>query len=379
MRSNGGDVNTSGSNNGSSSGSENGSSSGSNNPNCPGPGQVVGKIDEIPCDDSEECSKDCVDGTPVCLAYSESNGVCSCSEWKTPMDCHCKPKCEIADPVHYPYCCEVTPKGNDYPCLVTCTLPNHDKVDIEQNPARCGKFKDCCYGKRGDDGQCIKSWDPVETEPGDPRDYCKLKCMDVCNDKQEVERTKTASDIFPECCTPPIPISIACACCRDGAQNQPSTRYCEYFRRFFSCDDAKLNCPNDDPTLNQCVMTVDKKQSGGSGTDLPEYDPNHDAYLAYDQRFAFCSGEWTNRNCRYICRGKGILKGNEAPKEGIWAKDYIDSNGKAIENNYALQVHGNCADDEGQKTPIPWPPPNQELEECGSDSHVSASVPPNCP
>lgn len=236
-------------------------------------------------------------------------------------------------------------------------MPNGDKVDIEENPPRCKKFKDCCYGKKDAQNNCIKKWDPVETEPGDPRDYCKMKCVDVCEDLLEVDRSKTASDIFPECCTPPIPIEIACACCREPA-NQPSTAYCEYFRRFFSCDAAVFSaCPADH---DSCSPSVPNEPA--------QYDAQRDPSLTFDPRFAFCSGEWTNRNCRYICRGHDILMGADAPTEGIWAKDYVDDHGNPIENNYALEVHGNCTDDEGQEKPIPWPPANQDLEECGPGS-----------
>jgi hypothetical protein len=358
----------------SSSGADTSSSGSTNNPNCP----VPGTEDPIPCDDNEECAKDCVNGTPICLEYDEN---CGCTKWETPQDCHCKPKCDIPDP-NYPFCCKVADKSG-YPCLKVCTLPSGDTVDIEQNPPICRKFSECCYGKREDDGStpnCSNSsiprspnCDPVETEPGDPRDYCKMKCVDVCEDKQAVQRTKTSSDIFPECCTPPIPISIACACCRDGTANKPASDYCEYFFRFFSCDDATLACPSD-PSLNQCVMTVDKKKNWVEGdTSLPEYDPNHDPYLTFDPRFSFCQGQWNNRNCRYICRGQGILTGKNAPTMGIWVKDYIDNSGKPIENNYALEVEGNCTDDQGQAKPIPWPPGNQHQEKCGDPISSSGS------
>ena len=347
----------------SSSGADTSSSSGSSTSSggvCP----PVDQMNEIPCDANQACTQDCVNGTPICLNYDTN---CGCTEWKTPQNCHCAPTCVIPDP-NYPFCCQVDDKPG-YPCLKVCTMPSGDKVDIEQNPPRCKKFKDCCYGEKDAQNNCIKSWDPVETQPGDPRDYCKLKCVDVCEDTQEVDRSKTASDIFPQCCTPPIPIQVACACCRDGAGNKPSDKYCSYFRRFFNCDDATLACPND-PDLKQCVMTVDKKQSYASGPDpvLPEYDVNHDPYLTFDPRYAFCSGEWTNRNCRYICRGKGILMGADAPTEGIWVKDYIDDHGNPIENNYALEVHGNCTEEQEQEKPVPWPPANQDLEECGAGS-----------
>lgn len=338
------------------SGSSSSSSSGTGIPNCPAPNQPPPEeVNIIPCDSSQDCSQDCVEGPPVCAAYGSdpNTGECVCTEWQTPEDCKCAPKCNIPDPVNYPYCCSVVPKGDDYPCLMVCTLPNGDKVDIEENPPRCKRFKECCYGKRDPDGTIV-SQNPVETEPGDPRDYCKLKCVDVCEDKQMVVRSRTASDIFPECCTPPIPLEIACACCREP-QNQPSNAYCEYFHRFFNCDAAKMACPaNAEP--EQCRMSVPPEPA--------QYDANYDAFLKYDPRFSFCSGEWTNRNCRYICRGSGILTAEDAPTQGIWVKDYRDIYGNPIENNYALQVHGNCAQDETQVQPVPWPPPNQALETC---------------
>lgn len=340
------------------SGGGSGSSSGGDEeppPECPGPDDSpVGTVEKIECDSHQKCSKDCSEGERVCAEYGVVEGKCECLKYQTPEDCRCEPKCEIQDPVHYPYCCTVEDKEG-YPCLKTCTLPNGDKVDIPENPARCTKFRECCYGRPNNK----EDPNPVETERGDPRDYCKLKCFDNCNDKQFVPRQKTASDIFPECCTPPIPAQIACACCREP-QNQPSPAYCEYFFRFFNCDTAQLSCPadadtSDTPEGRECRPSVPAEPA--------QFDPKYDPFLEFDPRFSFCSGPDTNRNCRYICRGRGILTADEAPREGIWAKDYIDAQGP-VENNFALQVHGNCDNTQTEKQQIPWPPKNQELERC---------------
>lgn len=294
---------------------------------CPPPDAVTGSVQRIPCDEYQDCKKDCVAGTPTCTNWTNDGSTCTCDKWETPLDCTCAPKCEIKDPEHYPYCCDVTDKGGDYPCMKVCTLPNGDKVDIVENPPSCGNFPNCCS-------------EPEETKIGDPRDFCKMKCLDACNDKQFVDRKPPNPD-FPECCTPPVPLSTACACCRESAHRPPAA-YCEYFFRFFTCGEP----------MCQAGQTCT-----ASGSLPPVYTLEYDKYMQFDPRYPFCSGEWNNLNCRYTCKGKGIILKQEAPKDGIWALE-------TYENNYSLEVQRNCNIDETEKRAVPWPPPDQAQERC---------------
>jgi hypothetical protein len=302
---------------------------------------VAGEVKPNACSDHEECKKDCSKGTPVCVKYGKNpdTDAVECESYETPETCTCKPKCELDS--KYPLCCSGSVEDKKgYRCLKTCTLPNGDTVDFKEDlfskSPRCSNFSDCCYGLKNSG---TESADPVETEVGDPRDQCKLKCQDVCNDKLFVGRKVAPNRDFPQCCTSLTPLKIACFCCRTTANY--NSAQCEYFRRFFTCKEAgALNCaaePAKSAPICQPNSTV--------VVNATEYDPNYDPYLEFDPRFAYCGSTTSNLACQYICRGHGVITQANAPQDGIWKERAGDITSEKYESNLIKYIQGNCKTD----------------------------------
>lgn len=333
----GGGSSSSGSGSGASS---SGPATGNSFPNC----QAESMPAIVSCNPGYACSANCVQKQPVCLSYEDEN--CGCALQVTPEECDCAPSCTIQDPVQYPECCTVEPKGGDYPCVVVCTLPNGDKIDMVDKRLSCQAYPLCCrdYG------------DLVETQYGDPRDFCKVKCKDSCKDDLHMKRPVPNKD-FPECCTPPVPIDVVCACCRE-AKYRPSSTYCEGFLTFFDCNDPR--CVAEDGV---CESTI---------APTPVYDPDYDYYMQYDERYHYCSAQWNNRKCRYLCKGASIITKDNAPAndiKNIWSDAYATQDGvpppgTLYETNYTLEVHKNCDIDENEVNPVPWPPQRPPTPTC---------------
>lgn len=312
------------------------------------------------CSDHETCTGNCTE-SEVCLEYGvkpDTNPPQKvCEKSVKVQNCKCVPKCTIADPINYPFCCSVADKKG-YECIKTCTMPNGDKVDIKENKPRCKKFEHCCYGQ-SNNGR--KSPDPVDTEIGDPRDQCRMKCQDVCNDKFFVTRQPLPAP-FQQCCTPPTPLKVGCFCCRTKANYL--SPYCERFRAFFTCKEAlPLDCSKD-PAFNAPACNP----KGSITPSATGYDPNYDPFVEFDGRFAYCGTPNSNLSCQYICRGSGVMLESEAPTTGIWANIPGNMDSEKYENNTIKYVQGNCTKTEEEELKVAWPPKEIiKKETCSGD------------
>lgn len=332
------------------------SSGSSSGVSCPG-----GQIPPVSaCDPGYACSKNCVTQAPVCAEWLPGEEGCGCAAWLTGADCECEPSCTIQDPDKYPFCCSVEEKPG-YPCIMVCTMPSGDKIDILENDISCKAFPDCCrdYGE------------PIETELGDPRDFCKIKCKDACDDWLQMDRPVPDPD-FPECCTPPVPLEVACACCREQnnatqGDMRPPHEYCLAFLHFFDCNTA------------ECALT-DGNKCESNIAPSPVYDPDYDPYVKFDARYQFCSAPWANKKCRYICKGQGIILKENAPEwPSIWSHEYANQDGilpegamqgsppyHLYENNYTIESFKNCDINEEEIKKVEWPPTKGGVPNCDS-------------
>lgn len=324
---------------------------------------------ESGCSDHAKCDGDCQTSTVYsnCTKDPETGEDIDCKEQTTTVSCACTPKCErLPD---YPNCESVADKPG-YDCIVTCTLCNGDTVDIKKKGTYCqnDKFEGCCYAQDNagklytKDTTGLGSY-PIETELGDPRDFCKLKCNDFCNDLYVVRRDPQPAP-FGQCCTPPTPLKIACFCCRTLANyNSPQ---CDYFKRFFKCKESlPLEC-NDasTPAYNAPVCNPE-----GSVTPYPDkYDERYDPYVEFDPRFDYCGTPSSNLNCQYICRGEGVILPSQAPDSGMWSPNFSPPYNETYENNNIKYVQGNCArptgSDWSEDKAVEWPPLPEGKETC---------------
>jgi hypothetical protein len=316
------------------------------------------KVSSVSCSDHETCTDNCRE-SEVCLEYGKDPKTekTVCEKSVKVQNCVCVPKCTPypKDPKNpdakYPFCCSLENKPG-YECIKTCTMPNGDKVDIKEEAPRCKKFEHCCYGQTNS-GR--KSTDPVDTEIGDPRDQCRMKCQDVCNDKFFVTRQPLPAP-FQQCCTPPTPLKVGCFCCRTKANYNSS--YCERFRAFFTCKEAlPLDCSKD-PAFNAPVC--DPKVSIVPYPD--KYDERYDPFVEFDPRFAYCGTPNSNLSCQYICRGAGVMLKSEAPTTGMWSPTGAGLDSETYENNTIKYVQGNCqksdtgGEEEDKANRVDWPP-----------------------
>lgn len=328
-------------------------------------GSNAQQVNPVTCSDHETCTGDCKE-SEVCLEYGVKPGTNPpqrvCEKSVKVQNCVCVPKCTPypKDPKNpdakYPFCCKDIGGGivnkPGYECIKTCTMPNGDKVDIKEEAPRCKKFEHCCYGQTNS-GR--KSTDPVDTEEGDPRDHCRMKCQDVCNDKFFINR-EPLPEPFGQCCTPPVPLKDACFCCSARANRYDS--YCAPFFKYFTCEKAKqLNCSDPNiPAFNAPVCNP-KVSVSPNPTD---YDPEYDPFVEFDPRFDYCGTPNSNLSCQYVCRGRGIILKSEAPKQGKWANVPGNLNSEQYENNLVKYVQGNCKKDENsawaEDEKVDWPP-----------------------
>lgn len=315
-------------------------------------GSNAQQVNPVTCSDHETCTGNCRE-SEVCLEYGKDPKTEQkvCEKSVKVQNCNCVPKREIQDKVNYPFCHRVTDKPG-YECIKTCEMPNGDLVDIKENKPRCKKFEHCCYGQTNS-GR--KSTDPVDTEEGDPRDHCRMKCQDVCNDKFFINR-EPLPEPFGQCCTPPVPLKDACFCCSARANRYDS--YCAPFFKYFTCEKAKqLNCSDPNiPAFNAPVCNP-KVSVSPNPTD---YDPEYDPFVEFDPRFDYCGTPNSNLSCQYVCRGRGIILKSEAPKQGKWANVPGNLNSEQYENNLVKYVQGNCKKDENsawaEDEKVDWPP-----------------------
>lgn len=318
---------------------------------------------ESGCSDHAICSEDC----QTSIAYSnctkdpETGEDKDCKEQTTTVSCKCRPKCDLL--LDYPNCHTVADKP-DYACIVTCTLCNGDTVDIKKKGTYCenDKFEGCCYAqdKAGKlytkDTTGLGSY-PIETELGDPRDFCKLKCNDFCNDLYFVRRDPQPAP-FGQCCIPPTPLKVACFCCR--TKTNYNSEYCKPFRSFFNCKEAlPLDCSKD-PAFNAPVCNPE----GSVIPSITGYDPNYDPFVEFDPRFAYCGTTGSNLSCQYLCRGEGITLPADAPTQGIWSPSAFGLDSEEYESNHIKYVQGNCKQTEEEQIKVDWPPKNRQKETC---------------
>jgi hypothetical protein len=322
-------------------------------------GSNTTQVNAVSCSDHETCSGNCQE-SEVCLEYGVKPDTNPpqrvCEKSVKVQNCKCVPKREIPASTKdkYPFCHRVTDKTG-YECIKTCEMPNGDKVDIKEEAPRCKKFEHCCYGKKDKQGKNVETWDPVETEIGDPKDQCRMKCQDVCNDKFFVNRTPLPAP-FDQCCTPPTPLKIACFCCRTKA-NYNSGK-CDYFRRFFTCKESlPLDCSKD-PAFNAPVCNP----KGSITPSATGYDPSYDPFVEFDPRFAYCGTPDSNLSCQYICRGAGVTLKSQAPDYGMWKNVPGNLDSEQYESNTIKYMQGNCkksdivGEEEDKANPVDWPP-----------------------